>query len=103
MIKIAAATLAVAISIGLAGAPVASAGTCYGNGTACVKDPHYAPTPEQRRAAAARISDPIAKNIADCIKKAIGGLPKISLPKAPTAKQPASKVAEAKPKPKPAP
>lgn len=103
MLRIGIATLAVALSLGLAGAPVASAGTCYGNGTACVKDPRYAPTPEQRREAAKRISDPLGKAIADCIKKALGinQAPAAAKPKAPAkAKAPDT---DAKPKAKPAP
>lgn len=72
MIKIAIAGIAIAASLGLTGVvapPAAQAGTCYGNGTACVKDPKYAPSPERRREAAKRATDQINKDIADKVKK----------------------------------
>lgn len=75
MIKTAIAGIAIAASLGLTGVaapPAAQAGTCYGNGTACVKDPKYAPSPERRREIAKKHSDEIGKKIADRIKKALG-------------------------------
>lgn len=72
MLRTAIAAIAAAAAISLAGAPVADAGPCYGTGTTCSHDPSYKPTPEQRRIAAHRVADPIAKRITDAINDAIG-------------------------------
>lgn len=72
MLRTATAAVVAVAAISLAGAPAAEARPCYGTGTTCSHDPSYKPTPEQRRIAAHRVADPIAKRITDAINDAIG-------------------------------
>ncbi len=90
MLRTAMAAVAAVVAIGLAGAPVADARPCYGTGTTCSHDPYYKPGPEQRKIAAHRVADPIAKRITDVINDAIGKF-----------KQGANRPGIAKPKPGP--
>lgn len=74
MLRTALAAVAAVAAIGLLGAPTAQAGTCVGNGQTCVRVNGTIAalkqvSPEQRRKAAHRISDPIGKKIAEHIKK----------------------------------
>lgn len=74
MLRTALAAVAAVVAIGLLGAPVAQAGTCVGNGRTCVDvggttAAQKQLSPEQRRAAADRISKPIADKIVKHIKK----------------------------------
>lgn len=72
MLRTALGAVVAVVAIGLAGAPVADARPCYGTGTTCSHDPYYKPSPEQRKVAAHRVADPIAKRITDAINDAIG-------------------------------
>lgn len=74
MLRTALAAVAAVAAIGLPCAPAAQAGTCVGNGQTCVDVGGVTAaqkqiSPERRRAAADRISKPIADKIVKHIKK----------------------------------
>lgn len=69
MVRTTVAAIAAVVALGLIGAPAAQARPCYGNGTTCSHDPSYRPGPQERKDAAHRVADPIAKRITDAIRK----------------------------------